>query len=88
MNQEMKEFEDEPENQIDESEEENETEGVIEEPEQDEKEHELGLVIEVGMEGAEVGIDDQIDKEQRVLDSEERQMYDHRMEDPEELEIE
>jgi hypothetical protein len=94
MNQEVSEFEDGLENQIDKSKEGNETEGVIEEPKQNDEEHELGLVVEVGMEEVEVevevevGVDDRIDEEQRVLDSEERQMEDHRMDDPEELEIE
>jgi hypothetical protein len=88
MNQEASEFEDGLENQIDKSEEGNETEGIIEEPKQNDEEHELGLVVEIGMEEVEVGVDDRIDEEQRVLDSEERQMEDHRMDDPEELEIE
>jgi hypothetical protein len=45
---------------------------VIEEPEQDEEEHEHGLVVEIGMGEVEIGADDRIDEEQRVLDSEER----------------
>jgi hypothetical protein len=88
MNQEVAELENGRENQRDESEEGNEAEGVIEEPKQVEEEHELGFVVEDGMEEVEAGVEDQIHEEQRVLNSEERQIEDHRMKDREEFEIE